>query len=117
MSGHDLNDLKAFLPDLPSTDDEPVFAEPWEAEAFALVVSMHEQGLFDWKEWAEILGRTIAEDTGGKSYYELWLEALERLLTGKSVLQPAELSERKIAWEEAVARTPHGMPITLESSH
>ena len=59
----------------------------------------------------------IAEDTGGKSYYELWLEALERLLTGKSVLQPAELSERKIAWEEAVARTPHGMPITLESSH
>ena len=37
----------------------PVFAEPWQAQAFAMAVQLHERGLFTWPEWAETLGRRI----------------------------------------------------------
>ena len=36
-------------------DEGAVFAEPWEAEAFALAVKLSEQGHFTWKEWAATL--------------------------------------------------------------
>ena len=42
-----------------SVQDTPVFAEPWQAEAFALVVALHERGLFSWAEWAEALSREV----------------------------------------------------------
>ena len=41
-------------------DAAPVFAEPWQAHAFALVLSLHERGLFTWPEWAAALAREIA---------------------------------------------------------
>ena len=50
------------MPDLPSFDEAPVFAEPWEAQAFALVVELHKQGAFSWIEWAETLSGVIKED-------------------------------------------------------
>ncbi len=94
-------------------DNEPVFNEPWEAQAFALVVAMHDEGLFKWSEWAEMLGKIIAADQNNLSYYELWLGALERMIEEKSVLQSSEVEKRKSAWADAVARTPHGKPIEL----
>jgi hypothetical protein len=39
------------LPRLPRDEGEPVFAEPWQAQAFALAVKLSEQGHFTWKEW------------------------------------------------------------------
>ena len=43
-------------PPLLSRDAEgPVFAEPWQAQAFALAVKLSEQGHFTWKEWAAAL--------------------------------------------------------------
>ena len=44
--------LVETLPDLPRDADGPVFREPWEAQAFAMAVSLHERGLFTWPEWA-----------------------------------------------------------------
>ena len=44
------------LPGLPRDDDGPVFREPWEAQAFALAVALHERGVFTWPEWAQALG-------------------------------------------------------------
>ena len=32
-----------------------MFAEPWQAEAFAMTVALHERGLFSWGEWAAAL--------------------------------------------------------------
>jgi hypothetical protein len=43
------------LPCLPQDNGEPVFAEPWQAQAFALAVKLSEQGCFTWKEWAAAL--------------------------------------------------------------
>ena len=77
------------LPRLPR--DGPVFAEPWEAQAFALAVKLSEQGHFTWSEWARVLGDQLkaAADRGepddGSHYYEHWLAALEQLVTAKGL--------------------------------
>lgn len=101
---------------LPLADEGPVFAAPWQAQAFAIVVGLHEQGLFEWGEWAKRLGTVIAAD-GGRSlpedYYRFWLEAAEDLACEKTGIGTSELADRQQAWREAAARTPHGEPIEL----
>jgi nitrile hydratase accessory protein len=104
---------------IPRDEDSPVFREPWQAEAFALAVSLNEQGLFTWKEWAKILGEEIkrAQAAGdpdtGETYYQHWLATLERILAEKGVADPAMLKRTRHAWQRACARTPHGTPIEL----
>ncbi len=109
------------LPPLPADDDGPVFAEPWQAQAFALALSLHESGVFTWGEWAESLSREIAgarergEDDTGAGYYLHWLNALERLCVEKTGLTPAELASRKARWRRAYLNTPHGEPVELSA--
>ena len=99
--------------------EERVFAAPWEAQAFAMAVALHERGAFTWKEWSETLAEVIAEvkargepDTGER-YYAHWLTALERIIERKSLLTQDALERRRHQWEEAARRTPHGKPIEL----
>jgi nitrile hydratase accessory protein len=101
--------------------EAPVFREPWEAQAFAMVLTLHQQGLFTWAEWAEMLSSEIAAaqaqgdpDTGG-SYYGHWLRALERLVSVKGMGSAAELARYRQAWNRAAQRTPHGQPVLLNS--
>ena len=49
----------ALLP-IAGEGDGPIFNEAWEAEAFAIVVALHEAKLFTWSEWTATLGREIA---------------------------------------------------------
>ena len=118
LSAPDSDRLTA-LPRLPRDEGGPVFAEPWEAQAFALAVKLSEQGHFTWKEWAATLAGELktAADRGepddGSRYYHYWLAALERLVTAKGLSDPAALAERKEAWAEAYRRTPHGKPVEL----
>jgi nitrile hydratase accessory protein len=93
--------------------EDPVFNEPWEAQAFAMAVSLHEKGLFTWPEWAEALAHEIAADQS-RSYYESWLTALERLVEQKKLMSEAERLERIDAWDRAAKATPHGKPIELK---
>jgi nitrile hydratase accessory protein len=103
----------------PSGADEPAFREPWQAQAFALAVSLHQAGLFGWDEWAAALSAEIAaaEAAGapadGSAYYHHWLAALERLVTAKGAVGAAELAARRDAWDRAARATPHGQPIEL----
>jgi nitrile hydratase accessory protein len=93
---------------------DPVFAEPWEAEAFAMAVALHERGVFTWPEFAEELSRQIAADSGGAiSYYHHWLVALEAIIVEADISSAAELDERTEAWHDAAEHTPHGKPILL----
>jgi nitrile hydratase accessory protein len=100
----------------------PVFNAPWEAQAFAMAVALHERGVFTWKEWAAMLAQVIAEVRGrgepdtGEDYYLHWLAALERLVAEKGVASAQVLAQRKGEWEEAAHRTPHGKPIELGRS-
>jgi nitrile hydratase accessory protein len=112
----------AALPRLPRDEGGPVFAEPWQAQAFALAVKLSEQGHFTWKEWAAALADELkaAADRGepddGSHYYEHWLAALERLVTAKGLSDPATMAARKEAWADAYRHTPHGKPIELSAA-
>jgi len=96
-----------------------VFAEPWQAQAFALAVKLSEEGHFTWKEWAAALADELkaAADRGepddGSRYYEHWLAALEGLVTAKGLSNRAAMVERKQAWADAYRHTPHGKPVEL----
>ena len=98
--------------------DEPVFAEPWQAEAFALTVALHEKGVFSWSEWAATLSAEVKKPGAapdGSDYYDHWLAALEKLLASKGVAATPEVDAVAAAWERAAHATPHGKPILLEN--
>ena len=93
-------------------EQQPVFDEPWQAQAFAMAVKLNEAGVFTWNEWAETLGQEIAQHRD-QSYYECWLAALEALVERKGLMTAAELKLRAADWDKAAKATPHGQPIEL----
>jgi nitrile hydratase accessory protein len=105
---------------IPRDHEGPVFREPWEAQAFAMALSLHERGLFTWPEWAAALADEIkrAQAAGdpdtGETYYRHWLAALERLVAAKGVADAQTLARYRAAWDHAADRTPHGSPIELK---
>lgn len=111
-------DLSA-LPALPRDEQGPVFREPWQAQAFALTLKLHEAGCFNWREWAEQLATEIAaarqrgEPDLGDTYYEYWLAALEKIVTEKGIVASDVLRQRREEWAHAANTTPHGQPIEL----
>jgi nitrile hydratase accessory protein len=108
------------VPSIPRDDDGPVFREPWEAQAFAMALVLHERGLFTWTEWAATLADQIkrAQAAGdadlGVTYYRHWLATLETLVDHKGVASTATLDRYRHAWDHAADRTPHGSPIILK---
>lgn len=110
------------MPPLPGAEcgsGEPVFAEPWQAQVFAMTVALHERGHFQWSEWAGHLARAIrdaqaqGDPDDGSTYYRHWLVALERLLVDKGLAQPLVLTALRQAWRVAAESTPHGRPLQL----
>ena len=110
----------AAVPGIPRSSEGPMFREPWEAEAFAMAVALHERGLFAWSEWTAMLADEIkrAQARGdpdtGETYYLHWLAALERIVAEKGVTDAASLAHYRAAWDHAADRTPHGAPIVLQ---
>lgn len=108
------------IPSIPCDAEGPVFREPWEAQAFAITLALHERKLFTWPEWAATLGAEIkrAQAAGdpetGETYYRHWLAALERLVAEKGVTDAKTLARYHDAWDHAADRTPHGQPIELK---
>src|SRR5579864_2316307 len=111
--------LAAELPSLPRDAGGPIFREPWEAQAFAMTLALHQKGLFSWPEWAATLATEIkrAQEAGdpdtGETYYRHWLAALERLVAEKGLATTTTLHRYRGAWDRACDRTPHGKPIEL----
>jgi nitrile hydratase accessory protein len=107
------------VPSIPRNTEGPVFREPWEAQAFAMTLALHERGLFSWPEWAATLGEEIkrAQAAGdpdtGETYYRHWLNALERIVAAKGLADVTMLARYRHAWHHAADRTPHGTPIDL----
>jgi len=109
----------SVLKGIPRDHDGPVFREPWEAQAFAMALSLHERGLFTWNEWAAALADEIkrAQAAGdpdtGETYYRHWLATLEGLIAAKGVATLETQHRYRDAWDHAADRTPHGTPIEL----
>lgn len=110
----------AVLPQIPRDEGGPIFAEPWQATAFALAVRLSAEGHFTWKEWAAALADDLkaaaahGEPDDGSRYYHYSLAALERLVVTKGLSDQAALLARKEAWADAYRHTPHGKPVELE---
>lgn len=119
MTRHDaVIDALGDVAPLPCDAAGPVFAEPWQAQAFAMAVALHQRGLFTWPEWAQALSAEIARAGAaddGSRYYEHWLAALERLAVAKGATDAPALAGRRDAWDRAARATPHGAPILLEN--
>ena len=107
------------VPAIPRDGDGPVFRAPWEAQAFAMAVMLHDRGYFTWTDWSARLADEIAAATArgdaddGTRYYRHWLVTLERLVSDLDIVPAADLRARFKAWEEAARSTPHGQPIVL----
>ena len=107
------------LPEIPREQNEPVFKEPWQAEVFAIVLSLHERGVFTWSEWAAMLSQEImhAQSNGdadlGDTYYHHWLTALESMLVAKEIGSESQLADLYRRWNQAAEQTPHGQAIEL----
>jgi nitrile hydratase accessory protein len=114
-----LPELRTALPALPCDDAGPVFSAPWEAQAFAMTLALHERGMFTWAEWAACLNQAISDAQAagdpdrGNTYYSHWLTALERISAIKGLVTDDTLRQRRNAWDVAARRTPHGQPIEL----
>jgi len=109
------------LPRPSGNADEPVFAEPWQAGAFALAVRLSAEGHFTWTEWATGLAHELQTDADsgqaddGSRYYHCWLASLERLVIEKHLCDERSLQACKEAWADADRHTPHGKPVELEN--
>jgi len=107
------------LPALPRDEEGPSFKAPWEAQAFAMTLSLHARGIFTWREWADALAARLAaaaargEPDDGSRYYEHWLAALEGLVAGKNLVPEGEMERRVDEWDAAARATPHGKPVEL----
>lgn len=105
---------------LPTAEREHgAFAEPWQAQAFAMTLLLHERGVFTWTQWARVLAAQIqrAQAQGdcddGSQYYRHWLDTLEQMLIDQGLASAQQIHALEHAWEAAAARTPHGQPVTL----
>ena len=122
-AGHRMNpnDIMA-MPGLPHNSDGPVFTAPWQAQAFAMTLALHEKGVFTWPEWATALSTAIraAQDAGdpdlGNTYYVHWTNALESLIVNKGLGNAEQIHALEHAWANAAERTPHGRPIELSTA-
>src|SRR5258708_35941521 len=107
------------LPALPRDEDGPVFKAPWEAQAFAMTLSLHARGVFTWREWAGALAAELAaaaargEPDDGTHYYEYWLAALAKPIAEKRLVAGAELERRVDEWDAAAQAAPPRQPIGL----
>ncbi|WP_170569352.1 nitrile hydratase accessory protein [Ruegeria atlantica] len=101
---------------------EPIFAEPWHAQVFAVTVALNEAGRFDWSDWATRFSATLKRNglarelDGGGDYFQAWLETLEALLAEQGAAFPDDVRNLHLAWEEAYLTTPHGQPVHLRQS-
>jgi len=124
LSRPDVNDAAerfAASPLLPRDAGGPVFAEPWQAQTFALAVQLSAAGHFTWTEWTTALGAQLQAVVGrgepeeSSRYFEHWLAALEQLVAEKKLLDRIALRERKEAWTNTYRHTPHGQPVELRA--
>jgi nitrile hydratase accessory protein len=107
------------VPSIPRDGEGPLFLAPWEAQAFAMALTLHQRGVFAWSEWAAVLADEIrraqlaGDPDTGETYYRHWLCTLERIVAEKGLTDPGSLARTRAAWSRAAERTPHGVAIEL----
>jgi nitrile hydratase accessory protein len=99
------------IPHLPCDAEGPVFCAPWAARAFAMALKLNQDGLFSWPEWVAVFSAELASSEHGPhalagdadDYYECWVNALEKILAGKGILDTSTLEASR---ESTIASWP-----------
>jgi nitrile hydratase accessory protein len=113
------NSAMTAVESIPRDSEGPVFKAPWEAQVFAMTLTLYEQGMFTWPQWAGLLSQEIhrAQAAGdpdlGDTYYLHWLSALEAMVVSSGIAETSQLQQLYQAWGRAARATPHGQPINL----
>ena len=120
-------DLKT-LPFLPRDPKGVAFPAPWAARAFALTLQLSRAGHFTWPEWVSVFSAELAGNVHGAharagdadDYYECWVNALEKMLAQKQLLNASSLkashAQTLISWPEPkhiAHREPVGRSLPL----
>lgn len=104
---------------LPLHEPNRSFDQPWQAQAFAMIVEMHKGDMFTWPEWVELFSSVIREnpalagETSNDTYYRQWMIALEKMVNKVADLSTETVDKRVAEWRRAYLNTPHGQPIVL----
>jgi nitrile hydratase len=104
---HDMGGVHGFGPVVPEAGEPPFHAE-WERRVFALTIALGASG-----RWNIDASRFAREDRPpaeylGKTYYELWLAGLERLLETRGV------PEKPLRADEVAPMLARGGPAERE---
>jgi nitrile hydratase accessory protein len=116
-----LNAPDESLGPLRRKDGDPVFDEPWQAQALAMADSLVKNGTLSAGDWAAKLGAELrlTADAGApdnaETYYLAVLAALEKLLDDAGAAVGQEVQTRREEWERAYLNTPHGRPVELSA--
>lgn len=112
--------LEEPAPPLLREHEENPFRNSWEAEAFAMGNLLIKNGFITVHEWVEIFSQEIlkAQAKGdpdrGDTYYNHWMNALERILMERGVVDQASLVKQQQLWGLARKNTPHGVALSLD---
>ena len=115
-----MSDGDATVRPLLNVDGDPVFDEPWQAEALAIADTLVSEGIFSPRAWSEALGKELraAESEGSadnqETYYNCVLSALEQLVAEYSDIDQQAMARKRQDWEQAYLATPHGQPVRLK---
>jgi nitrile hydratase beta subunit len=95
MNGiHDLGGMHGLGPINPEPN-EPVFHEDWERHMFGLMIAVFAGGLYNVDEFRHGIERMDPAHYLTSSYYEHWLESVERLAIEKGWITREEIDARK----------------------
>ncbi|WP_321793560.1 nitrile hydratase accessory protein [Burkholderia pyrrocinia] len=111
-------------PDQPTTHPIPetgaaVFEQPWQAQAFALIVHLHQAGFFPWADWVQTFSDVITtaparpDESINDAYYRQWIAGMEQMVARLGLTEVESITHRTDEWRQAYLNTPHGEPVAL----
>ncbi|CCE00467.1 nitrile hydratase subunit beta [Bradyrhizobium sp. STM 3809] len=92
---HDMGGVAGFGPVRPEPD-EPVFHAEWERRAFALTLAMATPGGWNIDMSRFARENRPAADYLARSYYQIWLAGIERLMAERHLVEADEIAAGKM---------------------
>ena len=88
---HDMGGMQGYGPVIVE-ENEPLFHHPWEARALAITLAMGATGKWNIDQARSTRESLPAAQYLSISYYQIWIEALQRLLVKTGLISPEEIN-------------------------
>ena len=103
-------------------DGQPLFEEPWQAQALGMADLLVGAGVIGAGAWSAELGKQLRKGASAgapddlDTYYGAVLAALQTLLYATGATAREEVDTCEAEWRRAYLATPHGKPVELAAS-